>query len=70
MQSYLQAIPAKTAALEESERARINGQAKNLARAYDAVHHASDDKAWNKAAAALKKAEASMKLLASRISKI
>jgi len=70
LQAYLKAIPAKTAALEESTRARIDGQAKNLARAYDGVHHASDDKAWDKATSALKKAEGSMKLLAAQISKI
>jgi len=70
LQAYLKAIPAKTAALEETTRARIDGQAKNLARAYDGVHHASDDKAWDKASSALKKAEGSMKLLAAQISKI
>lgn len=70
LQAYLKAIPSKTAALEESARTRIDGQAKNLARAYDGVHHASDDKAWDKAKSALKKAEGSMKLLAAQISKI
>ncbi len=70
LQSFLNAIPIKTAMLEESVRARIDGQAKNLTRAYDGVHHASDDKDWNKATSALKKAEGSLKLLASQISKI
>jgi hypothetical protein len=70
LQAFLKAIPAKTATLEESVRARIDGQAKNLARAYDGVHHASDEKAWGKATSALKKAEGSMKLLAAQISKI
>ena len=70
LQAYLKAIPAKTSALEESVRTRIDGQAKNLARAYDSVHHASDDKEWDKATSSLKKAEGSMKLLAAQISKI
>jgi hypothetical protein len=70
LQVFLKAIPAKSSALEESARARIDGQAKNLARAYDGVHHASDDKAWDKATTSLKKAEGSMKLLAAQISKI
>jgi hypothetical protein len=70
LQAYLKAIPAKTAALDESLRTRIDGQAKNLARAYDSVHHASDDKAWDKASSALKKAEGSMKLLAAQIQKL
>lgn len=70
LQTFLKAIPTKTAALEESVRTRIEGQAKNLGRAYDGVHHASDDKAWDKAAPALKKAEGSMKLLATQISKV
>ena len=69
LQAYLKAIPSKTQALEDSVRTRIDGQAKNLARAYDGVHHASDDKACDKAASALKKAEGSMKLLATQISK-
>ena len=69
LQAYVKAIPEKTAALEESTRARIDGQAKNLARAYNSVHHASDDKAWDKAKSALKKAEGSMKLLAAQIKK-
>lgn len=70
LQAFLKAIPSKTAALEESVRTRIDGQAKNLARAYDNVHHASDDKAWEKAKSALKKAEGSMKLLAAQLAKI
>jgi hypothetical protein len=70
LQAYLKAIPAKTAALEDSTRARIDGQAKNLARAYDGVHHASDDKAWDKATSSLKKAEGGMKLLAAQIEKL
>jgi len=70
LQAFLKAIPAKTSELEESVRTRIDGQAKNLARAYDGVHHASDDKAWDKATSSLKKAEGSMKLLAAQISKI
>jgi hypothetical protein len=70
LQAYLKAIPTKTAAIEESARTRIDGQAKNLARAYDSVHHASDDKAWDKAKSSLKKAEGSMKLLAAQVSKI
>lgn len=70
LQAFLKAIPSKTAALEESTRTRIDGQAKNLARAYDGVHHASDDNAWDKARSSLKKAEGSLKLLAARISKI
>jgi hypothetical protein len=69
LQAFLKAIPSKTAALEESARTRIDGQAKNLARAYDSVHHASDDKEWDKAKTSLKKAEGSMKLLAAQISK-
>lgn len=69
LQAYLKAIPTKTSVLEESVRTRIDGQAKNLARAYDGVHHASDHKEWDKATSALKKAEGSMKLLASQISK-
>jgi hypothetical protein len=70
LQAFLKAVPAKTAALEESARTRIDGQAKNLARAYDSVHHASDEKAWNKATSALKKAEGGMKLLAAQIEKL
>lgn len=70
LQGLLKAIPTKTSALEESVRTRIDGQAKNLSRAYDSVHHASDDKAWDKAKTSLKKAEGSMKLLAAQISKI
>jgi len=70
LQAFLKAIPAKTSAIEEFVRTRIDGQAKNLARAYDSVHHASDGKEWDKATSSLKKAEGSMKLLAAQISKI
>jgi hypothetical protein len=70
LQALLKAIPTKTSALEESVSTRIDGQAKNLSRAYDSVHHASDDKEWEKAKTSLKKAEGSMKLLAAQISKI
>ena len=70
LQAFLKAIPTKTSALEDSVRTRIDGQAKNLARAYNSIHHASDDKEWDKATSSLKKAEGSMKLLAAQISKI
>ena len=70
IQAFIKAIPNKTYALQESARNRINGQAKNLARAYDSVHHASDDNNWKKAASALKKAEGSMKVLTAQLSKI
>jgi hypothetical protein len=70
LQAFLKAIPSKTTALEAAARARIDGQAKNLARAYDSAHHASDDKAWDKAQSALKKAEGSMKLLAAQVAKL
>ena len=70
LQALLKAIPSKTSTLEASARARIDGQSKNLARAYDSIHHASDEKDWEKAKSSLKKAEASMKLLAAQISKL
>lgn len=46
LQAYIKALPAKVADLEEATRQRIEGQVRNLARAYDAIHHAADDKAW------------------------
>jgi hypothetical protein len=70
LQAFLKAIPAKTTMLDESVRTRINGQAKNLSRAYDGVHHSSDDKAWDKAKTDLSKATAMMKLLSALILKI
>lgn len=69
LQAYLKALPEKIADLEEGVRKRIEGQARNLARAYDAVHHAADDKAWDKATAEMKKAEGGMKLLAAQMPK-
>ncbi len=69
LQAYLKALPEKIADLEEGLRKRIEGQARNLARAYDAVHHAADDKAWDKATAEMKKAEGGMKLLAAQMPK-
>jgi hypothetical protein len=67
LQALLKAIPEKTSALEESARTRIDGQAKNLARAYDGVHHASDHKEWDKAEASLKKADGGLQLLGARL---
>ena len=68
LQGYLKALPGKITSLDESSRKRIEGQARNLARAYDAVHHAADDKAWDKATAEMKKAEGGMKLLNAQLS--
>ena len=70
IQAYIKAIPNQTYAIQESSRNRINGQAKNLAHAYDSVHHASDENNWKKAASALKKAEGAMKVLTAQLSKI
>jgi hypothetical protein len=67
LQVFLKALPDKIADLEEGVRKRIEGQARNLARAYDAVHHAADDQAWDKATAEMKKAEGGMKLLAAQM---
>jgi ABC-type Zn2+ transport system substrate-binding protein/surface adhesin len=69
LQAYLKSFPEKVADLEESARKRIEGQTRNLARAYDAVHHAVDDKAWDKAASEMKKAEGGIKLLTAQMSK-
>jgi ElaB/YqjD/DUF883 family membrane-anchored ribosome-binding protein len=69
LQAYLEAMPGKITDLEEGVRKRIEGQTRNLARAYDAVHHAADDKAWDKAAAEMKKADGGMKLLAAQMPK-
>lgn len=67
LQAYLKALPGKITDLEASARKRIEGQARNLARAYDAVHHAADDKAWDKAASEMKKAEGGIKLLGAQM---
>jgi len=69
LQAYMKALPEKAADLEEATRKRIEGQARNLARAYDAVHHAADDKAWDKAASEMKKADGGMKLLTAQMPK-
>lgn len=66
LQAYLKALPGKVADLEEGVRKRIEGQARNLARVYDNVHHAADDKTWDRAFAEMKKAEGAMKLLAAQ----
>jgi hypothetical protein len=67
LQAYLKALPEMIADLDEGVRKRIEGQARNLTRAYGAVHHASDDQAFDKATAEMKKAEGGMKLLAAQM---
>jgi hypothetical protein len=69
LQVYLKALPEKLADVEDGVRQRIEGQVRNLARAYDAVHRAVDDKAWENAAAEMRKAEGGMKLLATQMTK-
>lgn len=66
LESYLRALAGKVADLEETARKRIEGQLRNLTRAYDAVHHACDEQAWDQAAAQLKKAEGSLHILMSQ----
>lgn len=65
--AYLAALPQKTVNLDAEARKRIEGQAKNLSRAYDATHHATDDSLWEKAAAEMKKAEGGIKLIATQM---
>ncbi len=67
LQAYLKTLPDKLSELEEAARRRIEGQVRNLARAYDAVHHATDDQAWDKAESELKKAEGGLQLLAAQL---
>lgn len=69
LQAYLKALPEKAAALDPAAVQRIDGQAHNLMRAYDAVHRASDTQAWEKAAANMKRAEGGLKLLAAQMPK-
>lgn len=69
LQAYMKALPEKITDLDDAARKRIEGQARNLARAYGAIHHAADDKAWDKAAAEMKKAEGGMKLLTAQMPK-
>lgn len=63
LQAYLKALPEKIADFEETRRKRIEGQAKNLARAYDAIHHAAHDGQWEKASSEITKADGVLKLL-------
>lgn len=67
LQAYLKTLPEKLSDLEDADRKRIEGQVRNLARAYDAVHHATDDQAWDKAKSELKKAEGGLQLLATQL---
>lgn len=69
LQAFLKALPKKAADLEEATRRRIEGQARNLAVAYGSIHHAADDKAWDKATSEMKKADGSMKLLSAQMPK-
>lgn len=69
LQAFLKALPGKLSGLDESATRRIEGQARNLARAYDAVHHATDAKAWDKAAAEMKKAGGGLRLLEAQLAK-
>lgn len=63
MQACLKALPDLIINLPEGSRIRIAGQAKNLSRAYDNVHHAADDESWENAAAEMKKADGGLQLL-------
>jgi len=67
LQVYLKALPEKIISLAPTAQKRIEGQAKNLARVYDSIHHAADDLAWEKASADLKKAEGALTLLAAQL---
>ncbi len=69
LQAYLKALPEKAADFEESTRKRIEGQARNLARTYGSIHHAADDKAWDKATSEIKKADGAMTLLTAQMPK-
>lgn len=69
LHAYLKALPGKLDGLDESAARRIEGQARNLARAYEAVHHAADDKAWDKAAAEMNKASLGLKIMAVHVDK-
>ena len=63
LQALLKAVPEKAGVLPEEARKRTTGQARNLARAYDAVHHAADRAKWTAAETAWKRASAALELL-------
>jgi hypothetical protein len=63
MGAYANALPEKTAGLDEAKRKRVAGQAKNLARVYGEIHHAADDGAFDKALKEAARAAAVLKLI-------
>ena len=69
LQAWLKALPAKCDKADAAARSRIEGQARNLARAYDGIHHDSDHKDWDKATGSLKKAAGALTLLEAQVKK-
>lgn len=69
LQTYLKAIPERTADLPEASRIRILGQAKNLSRVYNTIHHAADDQDWEKSALEMIKADTVLPLFMSLLPK-
>jgi hypothetical protein len=63
LQALLKAVPGKAGSLPDEARKRTSGQARNLARAYVAVHHAADSADWTSAESAMKRATATLELL-------
>jgi len=69
LQEYMKALLLKTSALDEAARKRVDGQAKNLVRVYDTIHHAAEHGSWTKAAAEFKKADGGFALIAAQMPK-
>ncbi len=69
LQAYLKALPRKLADADAEARKRIEGQIRNLARAYDAIHHAVEDGNWDKAALDVKKADGAFRVFAAQLAK-
>jgi len=65
--AYANALPGKVEGLDEAKRQRIAGQAKNLAKVYDDIHHAAEDSAFEKGLKDSAKASAVLKLLAPQL---
>lgn len=68
LQAYVKALPAKMTGADAETRRRVEGQLRNLARAYEAIHHAVEDGKWDRAADAIKKADGALRVIRAQLS--
>lgn len=69
VEALVNAVPVKNADIAPDKKKRVEGMAKNIAKALDKVHEEAEEGHWDAAAKTVKQVEAAIKIIGGQIGK-